>query len=80
MIDAPNAENLTPHHVSVDGGSTWLADPIIRMAVRWQVPVASLKGSLGNNGVVLELEFSSSQDEDEVIRALSSLISPCIAE
>jgi hypothetical protein len=80
MIDAPNAENLTPHHVSVDGGSTWLADPIIRMAVRWQVPVASLKGSLGNSGVVLELEISSSQNEDEVIRALSSFISPCMAE
>jgi hypothetical protein len=80
MIDAPNAENLTPHHVSVDGGSTWLADPIIRMAVRWQVPVALLKGSLGNNGVMLELEISSSEDEDGVIRALSSFISPCVAK
>jgi len=71
MLDAVGADERTPNHVTTDDGTTWLADPLIRMAVRWQVPIAILKASLDGNGVRLDVKIRTSVTETEVLEAMS---------
>jgi hypothetical protein len=75
MLDAPTVTDRTRRHVTADGGSTWLADPLIRLAVRWQVPIAVLTASFRDDRVLLEVQISTSCNENDVMQALSPLVS-----
>ncbi|MCU1228262.1 MAG: hypothetical protein JWO97_1146 [Acidobacteria bacterium] len=74
MVDAPVDANRTRRHVTVDGGSTWLAEPLIQLVARWQVPIAVLKASFENDRVLLEVQISDSQNTSDVVLALSSSV------
>jgi hypothetical protein len=56
-------------------GSVVIAEPLIRVAVRWRVPIAIVSASLHGRDVVLDVRMSPSPEVDDVVSALAAMVS-----
>jgi hypothetical protein len=74
MLDSDDAEATASSRADANRGAIRIADPLIRMAVQWDVPIAIVAASLARDHVVLRFEMSWSVDE--VVKALSALVAP----
>jgi hypothetical protein len=55
LIDSPTPSSRATVRVRTQGGSFWVADPLVRLAVRWNVPVIFFRASLEDWRVLIEM-------------------------
>lgn len=75
LLDSPEPMARDAAHVVIDGASLWLATPLVRMAIQWQVPIFFMKGQFTGRSIVVELQPSpAAVNTDEVIEAFAAFL------